>query len=140
MDIRISDILPQDAKDIRIAVFVDEQGFYDEFDKDDDASVHLVAYIENKAAATARVFFDKVQNRYIIGRIAVVKEQRKNGLGAEIVRAAENVIKERGGGTAYIHAQQRAVGFYRKIGYTSFGETELEQGYPHTWMKKALKP
>ena len=57
MDIRISDILPQDAKDIRIAVFVDEQGFYDEFDKDDDASVHLVAYIENKAAATARVFF-----------------------------------------------------------------------------------
>lgn len=140
MDIKVFDILPQVAKDIRIAVFVDEQGFQDEFDSDDNASLHLVAYNENKAAATARVFFDKTQNRYIIGRIAVIKEQRKNGLGAEIVHAAENIIKEKGGCTAYIHAQQRTVGFYRKIGYTAFGDTELEQGYPHTWMKKALKP
>ena len=140
MDIKVFDVLPQDAKDIRIAVFVDDQGFHDEFDSDDNASLHLVAYIENKAVATARVFFDKTQNRYIIGRIAVIKEQRKNGLGAKIVYAAENIIREKGGRMAYIHAQQRAVGFYRKIGYTAFGDTESEQGYPHTWMKKIFKP
>ena len=76
-----------------------------------------------------------------------IELNERYGLSKESVILLEQVrtidkarLREKGGRMAYIHAQQRAVGFYRKIGYTAFGDTESEQGYPHTWMKKIFKP
>lgn len=51
MEYKIFDNLPQEAKDIRTAVFIDEQGFKNEFDGIDDTAKHILIYHNGKAAA-----------------------------------------------------------------------------------------
>ncbi|MBR5279141.1 MAG: GNAT family N-acetyltransferase [Clostridia bacterium] len=136
MEIKAFDYLPCDAKDIRIEVFVEEQGFTQEFDEHDRTAVHLVGYIDGKSTATARII--GLENGYLIGRIAVRKPYRKNGLGGRIIAAAEDIIRRKGGKTVYIHAQQRAVAFYEKQGYFPTGEVDEEEGCVHWMMKKDL--
>ena len=43
-EIKLQKGLPADAKAIRIEVFVDEQGFHEEFDGRDDRAYHAVLY------------------------------------------------------------------------------------------------
>ena len=45
---RIFDRLPLEAVRIRTEVFIDEQGFKDEFDEIDDTAIHLVLYNNDK--------------------------------------------------------------------------------------------
>ena len=89
------DTLPQCAKDIRINVFINEQGFQEEFDELDGISNHLVTFDGDKPCATVR--FYEQDGIYYIGRLAVLKEYRSKHLGAKIVNEAEKIIKEKGG-------------------------------------------
>ena len=50
MDIKIYEkMLPKEAIDIRITVFTDEQGFFDEFDDTDRVATHFIAFDGEKA-------------------------------------------------------------------------------------------
>ena len=63
------DYLPQEAKDIRIEVFVNEQKFENEFDDIDDIAYHLIIWEGEKAIANARLYRDEDEkNSYKIGR------------------------------------------------------------------------
>lgn len=141
MEIKVYDKLPTYAVEIRMEVFVKEQGFSKNFELDENETraTHLVGFIDGKMAATSRFFYDESRTAYLIGRIAVMKEHRGKGLGAEIVKAAEDEILKQGGNTAVIHAQLRARGFYESIGYTAYGDIDLEEGVEHIMMKKLLK-
>ena len=138
MEIRRFDYLPDDARAIRQAVFVDEQGFEVEFDDTDDKAVHLVGYDNGKPAAVCRFFCDDEHSSYMIGRIAVVKELRGKHLGEQMVLAAEKFIKETGGEKALLSAQLRASGFYEKLGYTKSGSEYYDEYCPHVLMSKEL--
>lgn len=129
--------LPDDAKAIRIEVFVDEQGFTEEFDNDDERAIHFVGYINDNAIATCRVLSSS-DGSYFIGRIAVRKEYRKRNFGAQIVNRAEEHIKANGGHTIYIHSQEQAVPFYTKIGYNDTGKRDFEEGCPHRMLIKQI--
>ena len=59
MDIKIYDTLPEEAVRIREAVFVEEQGFQDEFDEIDSYAKHLVLFDGEKSIAVCRFFQDK---------------------------------------------------------------------------------
>lgn len=133
-------VLPEEAKDIREKVFVEEQGFKEEFDAADGVSVHLVAFDCGKPVATCRFFKGDEEGVYLIGRIAVMPEYRKKGVGASIVSEAEKLAAEAGGRESVVHAQTHASGFYAKLGYQPFGEPDDEEGVPHIWMRKALCP
>lgn len=137
MRIKIFDSLPKDAIDIRTEVFVDEQGFTEEFDSDDLHAVHLVGYENDKAVATCRIIYNGDGSLYI-GRIAVRKKFRKKGHGSQIVRAAERFIAEKGGHTVYIHSQEQAVPFYLRIGYADTGKCDFEEGCPHRLLIKSF--
>ena len=137
MDIKVFYQLPDDAANIRVDVFVDEQGFCEEFDSDDINAIHFVGYIDGKAVATSRVL-TLGDGKYLIGRIAVVKLFRGKGLGSLIVNAAEEHIKSIGGKSILIHSQMRAAGFYEKIGYTKTGDYDEEEGCPHCMMVKQI--
>lgn len=137
MEIRIFKQLPKDAVNIRTEVFVEEQGFKEEFDSDDKTAIHLVGFLNNKSVATSRII-KKSDTDYLIGRIAVRKAYRKLGNGALIVNAAEKEIEALGGKRIYIHSQERAAGFYIKIGYLPTGERDYEEGCPHVMLKKDL--
>jgi len=56
MRYEVSEAIPEDAKAIRKAVFVEEQGFHNEFDRTDDASLHIVAYDGDEPVGVCRVF------------------------------------------------------------------------------------
>ncbi|MGN0522287.1 MAG: GNAT family N-acetyltransferase [Eubacterium sp.] len=136
--IKIYDKLPQEAKDIREEVFMKEQSFTDEFDDTDDISKHFVLFINEKPAATCRVFFDNDKGSYMIGRIAVIKEFRGKGLGEKTVKAAEQYIKEAGGASVKVSSQVRASAFYKKLGYRETGGIYLDEDCPHIMMEKKL--
>ncbi len=130
---------PQEAIEVRTEVFVHEQGFRDEFDDIDAIAMHFVVFDEAESPiGTCRVFTSEDAQVYFLGRLAVVKEYRNKGLGSLIVEAAEDYVRSVGGKEIRLHAQCRVAEFYEKIGYTSFGEIEEEEGCPHIWMKKIL--
>ena len=92
MKIKIYDTLPLEAVTIRKSVFIEEQGFKDEFDKIDDYSRHLVMYDNNIPIATCRFYKKQGTHSYIIGRIAVIKEYRSQNIGSELLKAVEKIV------------------------------------------------
>jgi len=124
---------------VRITVFVDEQGFRDEFDEIDNIATHLLMLDDSDhPIATCRVFRKDNTDTYIIGRLAVVKEHRGKGLGAFMLREAENYVASVGGRYLTLHSQCRAQNFYAKCGFMAHGEIEYEENCPHIWMTKQV--
>lgn len=132
--------LPEDAIRIRKLVFMEEQGFADEFDDKDTAAKHIVLYNdENSAVATCRYFSAEEAGVWVVGRIAVVKEFRRKHYGRLILREAERQAKAARIEKLCLAAQKQAVGFYQKQGFTMDGEEFLEEHCPHIWMYKKLE-
>ncbi len=138
MKTMVYDKLPKEAREIRETVFVKEQGFHDEFDELDAAAKHLVLYDEEMPIATCRFFRRKLSGDYTVGRIAVRKEYRGKNIGTCLLNAAEEEIRNSGGKRVFLHAQCSVQAFYRKQGYSSYGETDLDEDCPHIWMKKSI--
>lgn len=128
----------KDAFAVRQAVFVNEQGYENEFDDIDNICDYVTVYVDGKAVGTGRLFPDgKEPGTYVFGRIAVLKEYRKNHLGAVVVSALEDVLKANGGNKAVLCSQESAVGFYQKCGFSLCGaEVVYDEGHPHRWMEK----
>ena len=107
------DYLPQEAKDIRTEVFVNEQKFENEFDDIDDIAYHLIIWEGEKAIANARLYREKDEkNSYIIGRLAVLKEYRKCHIGTKLMNLLEEKVKALSGEKISLSAQCRARAFY----------------------------
>lgn len=129
--------LPQEAKDIRVEVFMKEQGFENEFDDIDDISFHIVVFDEEKPIGTCRFF--KENDHYTIGRVAVLKEYRNQHIGNLLLKSAEKEIKKLNGDLIVVHAQVRVSPFYENQGYIQFGQIDDDEGVPHMWMKKKIQ-
>ena len=134
------DKLPEKAMYIRTIVFVDEQGFVDEFDESDNESIHIVMCIDEKAVGTARIVYLNEHNSYAVGRFAILKEYRNQGLGRQLMKYVEDeVVKRFGHIKIGVSSQERASKFYEKVGYKRTDETYLDQYCPHVWMIKELQ-
>ena len=136
MIIKVFDNLPKDALDLRIKVFVEEQGFVDEVDDKDSIATHLVMYDDEKAVATCRFYLKEDKETYMFGRLCVLKEYRGKSLGREMLKKVEEIVKEKGGKAIILHAQYHAKPFYERCGFTQQGEIDYEQNKPHAWMRK----
>lgn len=124
---------------IRETVFMKEQGFADEFDELDASSHHLVLYEGDRPIACGRLrLYPEHKNDYKMERIAVLAENRGQGLGARIMEEMEQKALSLGGNRAWLHAQCRAEEFYRKLGYAAAGEPDFEEYCPHIMMRKTL--
>lgn len=136
--IKIYKKLPMCAIDIRKTVFVDEQGFDYDIDQTDAIASHIVMFDGERAIAACRVFKLQEPDIYMMGRLAVLREYRGQGLGSEVLSAAEELAHSLGGSYLCLHAQCQARGFYAACGYSEYGEIEYEQDTPHIWMAKKL--
>lgn len=138
MYVKVYSALPEEACWIREIVFVEEQGFAEEFDKLDVIAKHFVLFQEEEPAATCRVYWDEERQQHILGRVAVRREFRRQGLGAAMIGIVEQYIRTHGGSSIHLHAQCRIQEFYEAVGYATYGDIEDDQGCPHIWMKKEL--
>ena len=124
------------AGPIRFAIFVGEQNVPPGIELDDlDAScVHAVAYdVDGKAIGTGRLLPDGH-----IGRMAVVAEWRRRGVGAELLSALIEEARKRGHAKVLLAAQLQAAEFYRNQGFVAEGKVYEEAGILHQHMSKEL--
>ena len=124
------------AKKIRQEVFVSEQGFVNEFDNIDSEAYHIVAFVDGEQAAAARLFEE--DRGWHIGRVAVLKKFRGTGLGAQIMKKAEEFARENKISKISLSAQKRVQGFYEKLGYKAQGDIYYDEFCPHIMMTKEL--
>jgi predicted GNAT family N-acyltransferase len=120
-------------KKIREVVFIEEQQVPREIEWDgaDDDSHHYLAINElGQMVGCARLMASGQ-----IGRMAVLKEHRGNGIGAQLLDEALAHAKELGFDEVFLHAQTYALDFYRKAGFVPFGDEFTEAGIPHIAMK-----
>ena len=139
MMIKIYEKLPEEAQYIRQTVFVEEQGFREEFDTIDNTAIHAVGFADGSPSATGRIFPAEENGAYYIGRLAVLKDFRKGGTGSKMLAFLENEAAKRGASKIILHAQIQAQPFYEKNGYIAEGEPFLDESTPHITMVKKLK-
>ena len=130
--------VPSEARKIREDVFIKEQGFLEEYDEIDNFATHLVLYVNGEASGTLRLFTKDDPDSLILGRLAVLKDKRGTGLGSYLVRGALKHAKKAGKKRLILHSQLTAVDFYKKLGFSTFGEIEYEEDCPHIWMEKSV--
>lgn len=129
------DQLQQDAKLIRTLVFIQEQGIAesDEWDEQDAISQHFVIYDQDQPIATARL----LQNNSV-GRVAVLKAYRGQGLGQMIMLDIIAFAKQQERAFLHLSSQVHAMSFYQQLGFVVQGDEYDECGIPHIEMRMPL--
>lgn len=113
MEIREYDMMTDEAHGIRTAVFVVEKDYRPEFDEWDEPgrATHLLAFGNGRAVATCRLYPDldhaDQPGRWVIGRLAVVADERGHGIGKTVLAEAERLIRKAGGHVAAVHLKIR---------------------------------
>ena len=125
-----------DSKPIREAVFMQEQGFVNEFDDIDAIAVHTVIYADDIPVATGRLYTDETGPH--IGRVAVLKEYRSLHLGNQVLQNLEKEGRRLGYDRISLSAQVRVKNFYEKNGYVDQNDLHYDEGCPHVTMIKSL--
>lgn len=123
---------------IRKAVFVEEQGVpvEEEMDRFDRIATHILIFDETVPVGTGRVFKDR--DRWYIGRVAVLRENRGRGIGRLIMEKLISFARERGASGIFVHAQINAMDFYRNLGFDETGPVFMDAGIPHREMYRPL--
>lgn len=127
--------LHQRSIDLRFAVWIYElKAPVDCEIEHEDESIHFLLTFEGKDIATAR--FRLMDEGYKIERVSVLKEYRKNGIGAfqinhVIKRAQEVRANKQGKEKIVVHGTTDALGFWEKLGFIMHGELFEEEGFMH---------
>jgi GNAT superfamily N-acetyltransferase len=110
------------------------------------AAVHLGAVEDGRALCTCFVYRDPCPwliepHAWHLRQMATWPERRGQGLGARVVAAAVEVVRERGAALLWCNARERAVPFYRRLGFQPHGEifTDERHSIPHLRMHRDLR-
>ena len=130
------------AFSLRMRVFVGEQGVpadieLDEADTDPD-TVQAVALLDGVVIGTGRLLPDVDGKGPHIGRMAVERERRRDGVGGRVLAFLEDQGRDRGFRQITLHAQEYVKSFYAGHGYREVGDVFEEAGIPHREMVKEL--
>ena len=118
---------------VRRAVFVEEQNVPEsiDFDGSDTHFIHVLASDKNgRPVGTARI-----NHKGKIGRMAVLKNYRRRGIGRKMIQELMNYGRKNSITEFHLSSQVTAVGFYKKMGFEPTGKQFLEAGITHINMK-----
>ena len=118
---------------VRRAVFIEEQNIAEriEIDGRDPDCFHVLASDTNgRPVGTARM-----DDKGKIGRMAVLQDNRRRGIGRKMIRALMDYGRDNAITNFHLSAQITAIGFYNKMGFEPFGEEFIEAGITHINMK-----
>lgn len=127
---------------LRMRVFVSEQGIpavveVDEADSAPD-TLHAVALHSGRVIGTGRLLPDVDGKGPHIGRMAVAREWRRDGVGGQVLTFLEAQARALGFRQITLHAQEYVKSFYAGHGYAEVGDMFLEENIPHREMVKRL--
>jgi putative N-acetyltransferase (TIGR04045 family) len=122
---------------IRRAVFVLEQGLFDDSDRDehddDAATVHVLGFVDGLPAGTVRLY--PLHDALWHGdRLAVLPEARRSRIGGRLVRLAVATAGQRGGSRMQARVQLPNVRFFVHLGWTPVAPPADHLGVPHQSM------
>ena len=123
-------------QDLRRQVFIIEQQVPEELEWDDVdmVSVHALALDgEGRPIGTGRLLPDGH-----IGRMAVIREWRRHGVGSTILEWLMASARQQGFHVLHLHAQTHALDFYARHGFIAHGDIFSEAGIPHRKMMLSL--
>lgn len=117
---------------LRRAVFIVEQHVPEdmEWDEADAVSLHVLALdAHDLPVGTGRLLPDGH-----VGRMAVIRERRSEGVGSAILEFLIGQARQKGLRSLQLHAQSHAIGFYARQGFVAQGGEFIEAGIPHRLM------
>ena len=126
---------------IRYAVFVKEQSIPVELEIDeyDPNAEHALAFVDGQCVATARVYLDQQNpSKAKIGRMAVLKEFRGQGIGTALLGEVIRAGMMQGASVFELNAQKSAAPFYAKLQFKPDGAIFDEVDIPHQCMRLVL--
>ena len=121
---------------IRTAVFIEEHGIPRDLEVDgrDEGALHFLASASGRGPiGTGRLLADGQ-----IGRLAVLPEERRGGIGRRLLDAALASARTRGDRAVWLNARLEARGLYERAGFKAVGEPFLEAGLRHIRMELDL--
>ncbi len=137
----------RDAADVERAVAVRERVFVreqrvpleEELDGRDGEALHLLALAPGggEAIGTLRLLFDGELVK--VGRVAVDREWRGQGIAARMVEAALAEARARGASRARLASQLAVVPLYERAGFAVESGVFEDAGIPHVWMGRELE-
>lgn len=146
MHVEIFDITDRErlaaAFSVRFRVFVDEQRVpaeeeVDEHDRTDTDARHALVRDGGVPVAAGRYY--RVDGTTAqVGRMAVLAEYRGRRFGRQILDALVDDARARGFARVALNAQDHAIAFYAKAGFTPYGATLVECDILHQPMERAL--
>jgi predicted GNAT family N-acyltransferase len=121
---------------VRRKVFIEEQGVPEvmEWEDLDSGCDWFVAEAGGETVAIVRLTPDGR-----VGRMAVLPEWRRKGIGAALLTAALDAARKRELAEVELHAQTHAVRFYQRFGFVATGPAFDEAGIPHRHMRLNLE-
>jgi len=127
----------EQLSNIRRLVFIIEQKVprEEEWDgRDDDCWHWLATDLAEIPIGTCRLLPDGQ-----IGRMAVLSNFRRRGVGAALLKASIKKAGHLGLKQVYLHAQSHAMSFYEQLGFKEKGKEFVEAGIPHYHMTYGIE-
>jgi predicted GNAT family N-acyltransferase len=118
---------------VREDVFVNEQQVPLDLERDGldpDCSHVLAEDTERRPIGTGRLLADGH-----IGRVAVLRAWRGQGVGKAMMIALMKWAAEKGMKKLLLNSQEQAIRFYQDLGFVAVGEIFFEAGIPHQCME-----
>jgi predicted GNAT family N-acyltransferase len=88
---------------------------------------------KNDVIGTARLL-----NNGKIGRMAILPEYRRQGIGTALLLHLLMIAKQQGHHRVTLAAQQTVTGFYIKQGFVPVGPSHVEAGIAHQNMQRVI--
>ena len=143
--LRIDSVEASEILDIRLAVLRKGMRIEDcHFEGDNDSNTcHLVAKDHTTAVGCCSLMkkdWSEYENlSYQLRGMAVLEPHQGRGVGAELLKAAESVVRDKNAELIWFNARIGAVNFYQKFGYEIVSdEFEISGVGPHVKMLKRL--
>lgn len=120
--------------DIRHRVFVEEMGFFEGTDRDENEgrAIHIISEYDGAAVGTVRVH-EEGNGIWRGSRLAALPGYRRR-MGRALVEKAVEVVRSRGARAFYAYIESGRVDFFRACGWLVHGEGPSLCGRPHTIM------
>ena len=136
----------REALEVRRRVFIEEQHVPEDEEIDahdaDPAGVttclHVLVRRAGQPVATGRLLLAEPDGRPHIGRVAVLAEHRRQGIGRAVMRALHDLARFRNARSITLAAQLQAMPFYERLGYVARGPIFLDANIEHRWMDVEL--